>query len=600
MSSGSDLFATKGALVAPATGWNVGGPHSHSVQFYESDNFLVDSLSRWFDDGLSRDGSCIFIGTDEHRAGLEERLSRNGINLASLRQHGRYTCLDASETLSRFMVDGWPEEALFKEAIDRVLDGASHHGQVRAFGEMVALLWANGNRHGALRLEEIWNAYMATRSFSLCCAYPLKGFGENDDPALFMKVCEQHGPVLPAESYSELTTPAERLRSISLLQQKAMLLERTIGELADADRLKNEFLAMLGHELRNPLAAVLDAVATAEVDAPRRERALAIARRQAEQLARLMDDLLDVGRITQGKIALKKEPVAVGTILNQAIEEAQCLITAGRHQLNLEIEWAAAARWLEADPARLRQVIGNLIHNAVKFTPPSGRIDVRAECHEDSLVLTVRDTGAGISADLLPHVFDLFTQAERSLDRSHGGLGIGLTIVKRLVEMHGGSVDAASEGPGLGSKFTVNLPLIPVTSSQSTTAIENANEPLRRLKILIVEDNPDAAEALSMLLEVLGHSPTIVAEGTTAVKAAGEGHYNLALVDIGLPQIDGYEVARRIKLLPAARKMMMVALTGYGQDSDKRLALAAGFDDHLTKPVKIDRLEELLVRAARE
>jgi CheY-like chemotaxis protein len=350
---------------------------------------------------------------------------------------------------------------------------------------------------------------------------------------------------------------------------------------------------MLGHELRNPLAAVLDAVATAQGNAERRDRALTIARRQVEQLARLMDDLLDVGRITQGKIGLKKEPIAVGAILNQAIDEAQCLVASGRHQLNIEIAPEAAACWLEADPARLRQVIGNLIHNAAKFTPPAGRIDLRADCRDDTLVLCVSDNGVGISADLLPRVFDLFTQAERSLDRSHGGLGIGLTLVKRLVEMHGGSVDAASEGPGLGSRFTVKLPLMPAAGAQSAT-IESYEKSPGQLKILVVEDNADAAEALSMLLEVLGHLPTVVSEGTAAVKAAREDRFDLALVDIGLPEIDGYEVARRIRAFSAAKKMKMVALTGYGQDSDKRRALAAGFNDHLTKPVKVDRLQELL------
>jgi signal transduction histidine kinase/ActR/RegA family two-component response regulator len=595
MSSGSDLFTANGALHVPATEWNVVGPHSHSVQFYENDVFLVDRLTRWFAEGLRTGGACIFVGTEEHRRGLEGRLERNGWDLPNLRKLGRYVCLDADDTLSEFMVDGWPDETLFVEAIDRVVTSASRHGQVRAFGEMVALLWARGNRRGAIRLEEIWNAYMSTRTLSLCCAYPMNGFGAKEDPALFLKVCEQHSPVLPAESYSTLATPAERLRSVSLLQQKATLLERTISELAEADRRKNEFLAMLGHELRNPLAAVLDAVATAQDNVERRDRALAIARRQAEQLARLMDDLLDVGRITQGRIALRREPVAVGAILNQAIEEAQCLLTRDRHQLNLEIAWVAASRRLEADPTRLRQVIGNLIHNAVKFTPPSGRIDVRADCRDDILVLTVSDTGVGISADLLPQVFDLFTQAERSLDRSHGGLGIGLTVVKRLVEMHGGTVDAASDGPGLGSKFTVRLPLMPVSSMQGAT-VESSRKAASRLRILVVEDNPDASEALSMLLEVLGHSPTIVSEGTGAVKAAGEGHFDLALIDIGLPEIDGYEVARRIRSLPVACKMTMVALTGYGQDSDKKRALAAGFDEHLTKPVKVDRLQELLSR----
>lgn len=732
MISGSDVFIKRTAALAPSSEWHDIASGSHSVQFYEDDGFLLNSLSRWFDDGLSGFGACIFIGTQEHRLGVEERLALRGVDFASLSLQGRYNFLDAEDTLSSFMVDEWPDESLFRETIGRVVTRASHHGEIRAFGEMVALLWTRGNRRAAIRLEEIWNEYLNNHPLTLCCAYPLSGFVSQDDPSLFLTVCGQHGSVLPAESYSALETAAERLRSVSLLQQKARLLDgekagrvlaekslnlrqqeladffenaleglqqlgpdaqvmwanpaqlnmlgysyseyvghpfadyfsdcrrfdefwrrltqreviydfqaalrckngsvkhvlihansswdsetfiqtrcfihdvtervqleaelkRTIGELAEADQRKNEFLAMLGHELRNPLAAVLDAIATAEGDAKRRRQALAIARRQADQLARLMDDLLDIGRITQGRIALKKAVIAIEMILNQAIDEAQCLITPGQHQLIVEIAPKAAEGWLEADPARLRQVIGNLIHNAAKFTPPSGRIQVRADICDNELVLSVSDSGVGISSDLLPHVFDLFTQAERSLDRSHGGLGIGLTLVKRLVEMHGGRVEAASDGPGLGSEFTVHLPSITAERARNLT-VEGRSKSKGTLRILIVEDNLDAAEALGMLLELLGHKPTMVSDGLAAIEAASKGDFDLALVDIGLPEIDGYEVARRIKPLPSAKRMKLVALTGYGQDSDKRRALAAGFDEHLTKPVKVDRLQELLNR----
>jgi two-component system CheB/CheR fusion protein len=243
----------------------------------------------------------------------------------------------------------------------------------------------------------------------------------------------------------------------------------------------------------------------------------------------------------------------------------------------------------------MRQVITNLIHNASKFTPPGGRIDVLAERTDNEVIFRVQDSGIGISRDLLPRVFDLFTQAERSLERSRGGLGIGLTIVKRLVEMHGGRVEAHSAGPGMGSEFEVHLPVAAMTRPPMT-ATANKSQAEGHLRVVIVEDNYDAAEALTMLLELFGHHATIVADGLAAIDAVRNGAFDIALVDIGLPGIDGYEVARRIRKLPNAKTMTLVALTGYGQETDKQRALSAGFDEHLTKPVKIERLQALLNR----
>jgi len=368
-----------------------------------------------------------------------------------------------------------------------------------------------------------------------------------------------------------------------------------LAELAHADQRKDEFLAMLGHELRNPLSAVLDAIVTAQLDQTRRERALDIARRQTDQLAGLVDDLLDVGRITQGKIALKKEPLLVGSIIKQAVEEAHCLVEPGQHRLSVMVSSQAENTRIDADPARLRQVLTNLIHNAAKFTPPGGRIDMLADRNDNEVIFRVRDSGVGISPELLPHIFDLFTQAERSLDRSHGGLGIGLTLVKRLVEMHGGRVQANSAGLGTGSEFEVHLPVAAMTRPR-TSATESNTRMRVRLRVLVVEDNHDAAEALTMLLELFGHEPTVVSEGATALEAVRNSSFDIALVDIGLPGIDGYEVARRIRMIPGAKTLTLVALTGYGQEADKQRALSAGFDEHLTKPVKIERLQALLNR----
>src|SRR6266481_3521760 len=459
------------SFASPAS-WTDVNPHSHLVQFYENDGFLIDALTQWFADGLSGGDSCVFVGTESHRVSLEKKLADRGVDLDRLREKGRFVCVDASQTLSTFMVDEWPNESLFTRAIERVLNRVSKTRDLRVFGEMVALLWADGRQEAAVRLEEMWNSFMKTHALSLCCAYPLQSFGSDADASLFLKVCAQHTPVLPAESYSALTTEAERLRAISLLQHKASVLETEkagrkkaeqslleleqilkirLAELAQADQRTNEFLAMLGHELRNPLSAVLDAIATAQLDQARRDRALTIARRQTDQLAGLVDDLLDVGRITQGRITLKKETIKVGNVLKQAVEEAQCLVEPGQHRLSVRISSGAEEAVIEADPARMRQVIANLIHNAAKFTSAGGRIDVLAERDDNEIVLLVRDSGIGISPDLLPRVFDLFTQSERPLDRSHGGLGIGLTLVKRLVEMHCCLDQAHSPGHLTGS-----------------------------------------------------------------------------------------------------------------------------------------------------
>src|SRR3984957_17751095 len=456
LNSASFASSFAASFASPAA-WTDVPPHSHLVQFYENDGFLIDSLTRWFADGLSAGDSCIYVGTEAHRVSLDQHLSARGVDLDKLSRQGRFICRDASQTLSTFMVEEWPNEALFIREIETVLRRVTKSREVRVFGEMVALLWADGRRQAAVRLEELWNSFMKTHAISLSCAYPLHSFGSESDAALFLKVCAQHTPVLPAESYAALTTDAERMRAISMLQQKARVLETEkagrkdaetslqlhqkelsdfiqnalegihqvgaegkilwanpaqlrllvypapeyvgrelvefftdrkrfdefwdrlmrgeviydfpaalrckdgsikhvlihssgywegnkflytrcfirdvtervelerelkvrLAELAQADQRKNEFLAMLGHELRNPLSAVLDAIATAQLDNTRRDRALTIARRQTDQLAGLVDDLLDVGRITQGRIALKKEALKVGSIVQQAVE----------------------------------------------------------------------------------------------------------------------------------------------------------------------------------------------------------------------------------------------------------------------------------------
>jgi signal transduction histidine kinase/PAS domain-containing protein/ActR/RegA family two-component response regulator len=370
--------------------------------------------------------------------------------------------------------------------------------------------------------------------------------------------------------------------------------EREVRESLEAsNRVKDEFLAMLGHELRNPLSAVRNAVATASLDDVRRPRALEIARRQADQLGRLIDDLLDVARITQGRIVLRKERANLTEILERAVESVRALVE--ERGVRLTVQTPASIR-VEADPARLEQVFVNLLSNAAKYTEAGGRIDVTSERQGDEAAIRVRDTGIGIAPELLPRMWELFVQGDRALDRAQGGLGIGLTLARRLVELHGGKIEARSEGPGRGAEFVVRLPASSMASGESLPSAAPQPPPDRCARVLLVEDNPDTAESLIMFLEVLGHRVCPVYDGAAALDAARTSPPDVMLVDIGLPGMDGYEVARRVRRDPGLDRVVLVALTGYGREEDRERAMAAGFDFHLVKPVSPDALHGLVAR----
>ncbi|MFL6213138.1 MAG: ATP-binding protein [Blastocatellia bacterium] len=364
-----------------------------------------------------------------------------------------------------------------------------------------------------------------------------------------------------------------------------------------ADRRKDEFLAMLAHELRNPLAPIRNAAQVLKLIGPadaNQQRAREIIERQTQHLTRLVDDLLDVSRITQGKITLAREPLDLATIIYSAVETNRPLIGARRHQLTVIVPPQPLR--VEGDLTRLVQVVGNLLHNATKYTDEGGHIWIEATMAEGEAVISVRDNGLGIPADLLPDVFDLFTQADRSLDRSQGGLGIGLTLVRQLVELHGGRVEARSEGPGHGSQFIVRLPLLATSSDGriEESAIDHAPSATRALKVLVIEDNLDSAEMLAFMLTLRGHQVRVAHSGAEALEAARAFEPEAVLCDIGLPGMNGYEVAMRLRERRESKPMALIALTGYGQDEDRRRAKEAGFDYHLTKPVEPETLAELL------
>jgi PAS domain S-box-containing protein len=367
--------------------------------------------------------------------------------------------------------------------------------------------------------------------------------------------------------------------------------------LKEADRRKDEFLAMLAHELRNPLAPILNAAHALKLVSPadaNQQWAREVIERQTRRLTRLVDDLLDVSRITRGKVTIARGPLDLSTIVNHAVETSRPLIDERRHQLIVAIPPEPAR--VEGDLTRLVQVVGNLLNNAAKYTDEGGHIWLEAAEEGDEAVIRVRDNGMGIPADLLPHVFALFTQADRSLDRSQGGLGIGLTLARHLVEMHGGRVEARSDGPGHGSEFIVRLPaMAPSPAAGAKESIgERVRPASRALKILVVEDNVDSAESMALLLRFNGHEVRIAHDGPSALTMVSSFEPQVVLCDIGLPGMNGYEVAARLRERQAFKQTPLIALTGYGQEESRRRAKEAGFDHHLVKPIEPGALNTLL------
>jgi len=357
------------------------------------------------------------------------------------------------------------------------------------------------------------------------------------------------------------------------------------------NRAKDEFLAMLGHELRNPLGAISSAVRVLDHFKGTNEaigRACDVIVRQSGHLGRLVDDLLDVGRVVTGKILLEREPLDLAELARRTVATFTAAGKTQQHRLSIE----TAPAWANVDGVRLEQILTNLLTNALKYTPPGGEIRVRVGIDGPHALLEVADTGVGIPADLLPYIFDLFIQGERRLDRAQGGLGIGLTLVQRLVELHAGSIEAFSAGPGQGSRFTVRLAAIPGPPADETLAAP-ASKPKASRRVLVIEDNDDSREMLRQLLEHAGHEVHDAGDGPQGIDAALRLEPDVALIDVGLPEIDGYEVARRIRA-ESRRDMLLVALTGYGLAEDRERALAAGFDLHLVKPVDFDRLFDVL------
>jgi len=425
----------------------------------------------------------------------------------------------------------------------------------------------------------------------------LKGYQKGAADYLFT-------PIIPQVLQAKVTVfVGLAKKNIELLQQASKLNQRTEELIATNARLnieikerrqavkenkaKDDFLAMLGHELRNPLNAINSAVEVIGINGvstSNAQKARTIIARQSRHLSRIVDDLLDLSRVMSGKIMLSRQPVELSTLV------ASCLDTlhATGRTTGYTIDLSLPVAWVDADPTRLEQIIINLLDNALKYTPSGGFIRINVTLESGEVVLEVCDSGIGIAADLLPHVFDVFVQGESSLDRAQGGLGIGLALVRQLMELHSGSIKATSKGHQLGSAFTIRLPAsAPAVSIPATAATDSS---AAQCRILLIEDNEDGREMMATMLAGYGHEVLEAADGIEGLRIAATGKPDIALVDIGLPSIDGYEVARRLRANPVTMDIRLIALTGYGLAEDQQRALEAGFDLHLVKPINFELL----------
>ena len=441
-------------------------------------------------------------------------------------------------------------------------------------------------------LSELSNDQSPRPALQAACAWPLQ-VGSRLHGVLLI-AAPQRTPVWEAldEAAQRLAMALENARLVRTLRQEIVVRRAAQKRMKESNRRKDEFLAMLSHELRNPLAPIRNAAEVVRLAGghdPKLEWASAVMTRQVDQLRRLIDELLDVARISQGKVTLQLETLDLRSIVQQGVETVKPMLDARRQVLHVSLPEQRV--WLRGDGARLTQVVGNLLTNAVKYSDEGSPIQLTLSSHDGVAELRVRDSGIGIEPDLLPRIFELFEQGRRGLDRSQGGLGVGLTLAQRLVSMHQGTIDAISEGAGKGSEFVVRLPCLADVAARDTAETSDHEPPLPRCcRVLVVDDNRDAAESIAIVLKLAGHDVHTAGDGTEALGLATIHLPEVVVLDLGLPGIDGYEVAERLRELPGLRHAMLIALTGYGSERDRERAHAAGFDLHLVKPADPQRI----------
>ncbi|MEO7742176.1 MAG: ATP-binding protein [Usitatibacter sp.] len=471
----------------------------------------------------------------------------------------------------------------------------------------------NGETVGTIHLRGIYRPWDRLRDYvtilfvvmiaSLVVAALLSGWLQNAITAPVLEIAHVSREVMSKRDYSlrvRKTTDDEIGELVDAFNAMLAEVGRRSEALREADRRKDEFLATLAHELRNPLAPIRNALEILKIagdDPGKSLKAREMMQRQVSQMVRLVDDLLDVSRITTGKLAVRKTPLDLHGALGDAIETAKPFIESRKHLL--EIDLPRAATVVDGDRTRLAQLFSNLLNNAAKYTEPGGRIQLTLRQDGRDAVVCVRDNGIGMAAESLATIFDMFVQVDRTLERSQAGLGVGLTLVRRLVELHGGTVEAASAGQGEGSEFIVRLPLSHARLEEAPAGKSNGGPPEHVRRILLADDNADFANSLGQLLTSRGHQVRIAYDGAAALATAREFMPDIAFVDIGMPQVHGYEVARRMRSESSTAGCVLVAVTGWGQENDRKRAREAGFDRHLVKPVDRAEIESILETCTR-
>ena len=568
--------------------------------------------------GLAKDERSLFLGSLADCRAIERALGDEGIPVGREIERGALVLLsDRDSWLDHGRFDPNSFKDLLRRAEQQALDDG--FSGLRATWDVIWLLEEVPGAEQWIAFEAGLNAFLAGSRTCALCRYPRS----RSSAALLEDVLRTHPLVLlghqvcpnafyePPEMVAGHSTPdeqvdwriaqvrrarvsEEKLEDLSVrLAQKGAALER-------ADRAKDDLLAMLAHELRNPLGTISNAIQVVRLKGEGDEtwhRAIDAAERQVLHQALLVDDLLETSRVTRGEVELHCESLDLAELVRETVEGYRETIRHAR--LDLDLELPDGPLPVQGDRLRLSQALANLLHNAYKFTPPGGRVAVRAQLAGDGRVeLSVRDTGQGIAPEVLPHIFEVFTQADRSLDRAQGGLGVGLAVVKGLVEMHGGEARAASAGLGQGSEVTLLLPLDLGASLAAPLPSASAEAPLpadgSHRRILVVEDNADAAATMRDFLELSGHEVELANSGADGIQAAREFHPEVVLCDLGLPGMDGYEVAAALRRDPETASAKLIAVTGYGREEDRRKSKEAGFDLHLTKPVDPVQLRRLL------
>ena len=621
---------------------------NHVVQFYESESFLCDAVGDFLHAGAEARQPLVVFATPHRWSGFSTRLRARGSNVDACREQGLLTVLDARDTLSAFMVDDMPDERRFMDHVGGLIEQRtrlSSSGTVRAYGEMVDLLWQDGNPDAAIRLEALWNDLASVHDLSLLCAYAMSNFHGERDQRRFLEICSQHARVSPADPYGGAIDDASRGREVSSLQQRARALEieveyrkrleaalrkalaeraqfeeallsreqdlrnllgereqllsseRAAREQAEqASRLKDEFLAIISHELRTPLHAIFGWAhigSEPRADDAIRQRAFEVIQRNARLQLRVVDDLLDISRIISGKMKISTDVVDLAGVVTAAADSVRPLALA--KPLQFDVVLAVDRIDVRGDAGRLQQVIWNLLSNAIKFTPKGGRVQVVLGRVESHVEIGIQDSGIGISSEFLPHVFEPFQQEKEGSKRRHGGLGLGLSIVKHIVELHGGEILAASEGEGKGTTFTVKLPLLgtgealglaprhPKSGDGLASVLLGR---LEKVKVLLVDDEPNANEAVQALLDSCGAEVRVAGSAAQALQVLDVWRPDVLISDIAMPEEDGYVLIKKIRARSARKSgdIPAAALTAYAKIEDRVSILAAGFQMYLSKP----------------